>query len=388
MRSTWKLLFITLMVCMLLMSAFNLTAAEPEGSLISYRKSDLDMLFDSTRNIFLFVASPQEIVLQVDPDIIFETVSVSPAQETSFSLEANPGFTMVDSVISLDAETTLSFDWKPYLNGGQGMPIGFRVAPSVTAAYDLTTLDVDARLDLGFMMGRLYDRTAYLAAYQVAEKLGLQASSEVLTKVAGLIAGFGEGSIAGSSSSPEEMIGFFREIAGLLGVPEKAIEVRYAYYDVYRGEQVSGFEFDLNIKTTYDINDTQELLVAVQPGLTVAGSLGNTFWYDLFVGAELPSLEYDFGGGGLLSTFQLDAMDAAAKLGLSWYASPDIEISIDTTGIWSDPLDGSGGTLNVMTAPAIMYDISEGVELTLSGSVFILPSLVVTAGASLQVDIF
>ena len=384
-RSGWC---VVLVISMILTSTFSLMAVETDAPLISYSKSDLDIVFDSTRNVFFHVASPAETVIQVDPDIVFETVSVSQAQETSFSIQARPGFSMLDTSMALDAVGTVSFDWKPYLRGGQGMPIGFRVAPSVTASYDLTSLDFDALLDLGFMVGRLYDRTAYLAAYQVARKIGVQASSDMLTQVASLIASFGEGSIAGSVSSPEELIGFFHEIAGLLGVPEKALEVRYAYYDVYRGSHSSGFEFELNIQTSYDVNDTQELLIFVQPGLTFATHLGNTFWFDLFVGAELPTLDFDLGGGGLQSSFQLDEMDAAAKLGLAWYATPDIEVRVDATGIWSNPLGLTCGAWSFMTAPAIMYDISEGVELKLSGNVFILPSLVVSADASLQIDIF
>ncbi len=360
---------------------------------------DLDFRISNSQLFELSVATGTNYTLTFDPALDFTLKRVAPELESILALQLDPAVSVdQSSTLTLDMNFSGTYGNRFYFTPDASFPVGLEVLPDIDIAYSNTApLAVNAGLYLAFLGGRIIDQGELLNAMLLADAMGADVDDATLRDIAMLLTGYTE-QAGGIPNGKTEM--FAGELSELLGIPGRDLQAFMAYQTVVAQrttagnrslEAARGFRFKIGFQTDFS-STTQLLSVATVPEFTFSGNLGDTVWFSLMGGVNLPTLTVDIAGVAAPVFFETDRMALGASADISWFASPFIAINTGTDLVWinifSDPLvTPPGPELFLTTTLSANMTISDTVSLVVELPVELVPSLAADLGIYFAWDI-
>ncbi|NQT60389.1 MAG: hypothetical protein HQ557_15530 [Bacteroidetes bacterium] len=366
---------------------------------IDSQRMDLDLEISNSQFFEISITPAVTFDINFNPDIIFETRTVSQDSENFLTILVEPDITYDNTgTFSLNASVTGVYGTQIYFTPDSTFPVGLEIVPDAEVVYsNISGLDLDAGLYLAFLGGRVVNQGLLLDAKILSDALGTAVADDVLRKIAVVIASFYE---LNGNEPDVQVEQLASDLAVLLGMVGQELRVYNAYQQVlgHRSTRVgrdkdanTGFQFKIGFQTDFSLATTN-LRVLTLPELTFAGNFGDTVWFDIHTAIGLPSVNYTFGGS-TPDFFSLDQMDGMISADLNWFISPVLSLNFGTDALFidfiSDPADMATPTPEtfVTSTLAFEYGVTDSLSLEIEIPVNLVPTVDADLGIYISWDI-
>lgn len=366
---------------------------------IASQQMDLDFVIYNDQFVDISITPVVTFDVNFNPDIIFGTRKISRDSENYLTIFLEPDMTFDNTgTFGLNTGITAAYGNQIYFNPDSAFPIGLEIAPDIRAEYSNGSgFDFDAGLYIAFLGGRVINQRLLLDAKLLSDAVESAVSDDILREIAAVIASYYE---LNGHESDLQVQQFFSELAILLGKNGQEMRIYNAYQKVLSQRSTklgrdkaayTGFQFKVGFQTDFSYADANLKLAAI-PELTYAGHFGDSVWFDIHAGIDLPAVDYTFGGLPP-DVFNLQEMDGKISADLNWFISPVLSVNIGNDALFydfmSDPADSASPTpeLSVTSTLAVTYGVTESVSLEIEMPVHIVPAVNAELGIYFAWDI-
>jgi len=388
-----------LLILLFLTTIVMVPAVSFTQEVIESEQMDLDLEISNNQFFEISITPAVTFDVNLNPDIIFGTRTVSQNSENYFDLLVEPDITYNNTgTFGLDAGVKAEYKNQMYFTPDSTFPVGLEIAPKAEVKYSNGTgFEIDAGLYLAFLGGRVVNQGLLLDAKILSDALGAPVTDDILRKIAVVIASFYD---LNGNESDLQVEQFASDLALELGMSGDELRVYNAYQQVlgHRSTGVgrakdanTGFQFKIGFQTDFS-NATSNLKVDTIPELTFAGNFGDSVWFDIHGSITLPSVDYTFDGP-TPDIFILNQMDGMITADLNWFISPVLSlnfgINADFINFISDRVDMATPIPEtfVTSTLALEYGITDSLSFEIVLPVNIIPTVDADLGIYLSWDI-